>query len=676
MDSASILIVEDESIIAMDLKTSLLSMGYQVCGIAESGERAIEQAEQHKPDIVLMDIRIRGKKDGIEIADIIRTRFGISIVFITAYLDEEKLARAKLTTPFGYILKPIREKELKVTIDMALYVGKADRERKRTEKELEEREEKYRQIFENAQAPYVETSNDGIILEISPSVNRYLQYTREELIGTSILELYADPDSRDMFVERLLTFGEIVDEEVRVKDKDGSIRYAMLCSKLVPRGKKIIASLQDITARKKAERDLRDAHDELEKKVDLRTLELKEVNAELRVKIRELEHTQNALQHSEAKFRSLVESTSDWVWEVDKDFKFTYSSPSVKDLIEMEASEIYGKTPYDFVYPENRGEWVALFRDFAKSGKRFFRFEIAVPHKNGKDVFLESSGVTILNELGIAEGFRGIVRDVTLRNAIEKQLKISQEKAEAANAAKSQFLANISHELRTPMHHIINYSKYGVEKIDKVDRSKLHHYFSQIRTSGGRLLTLLNDLLDLSKLESSQPWYEYAPTDLVSIAERLILEFKDVTSEKSIRFNLITHYPVTIAFCDEMKIEQVFRNLFSNAIKFTPEGSPITVSFDRYDLTGQKSQSDEKTVPASLVRIIDEGSGIPEDELEIIFDKFIQSSRTRSNAGGTGLGLSICHEIVKAHKGRIWAEHNSVGGATFCFALPISEPVF
>ncbi len=843
MESTKILIVEDESIVAVELKSSLEKMGYQVSGLIDNGAEAIHHVETHHPEIVLMDIRIRGKIDGIETADIIRNRFGIPVVFTTAYLDEEKLNRAKLTMPFGYILKPIQDRDLRVTIDMALYAGKADRDRKiaeeqlrlnesrlealvdlgqmssdsikditdfaleeavrltsskigylafadedesiltmyswsqsamaeckvenlvrefpiettglwaeairqrkpvitndyqapnplkkglpkghvgikchmnipvfdekkivavagvgnkdgdydhadvqqlrllmqgmwrlvqrkLSEKKVKESEEKYRQIFENAQAPYIESALDGTILEVSPSVNRYLDYSREELIGTSILDLYADSEIRQRFVEKLLKFGEIIDEEVRVKSRDGSIRHAMLCSKYIPEEHKIIGSLQDITARKRAEKALQKALDELEKQVDLRTQELKEVNRVLRNKIREHQHAENALQHSEAKFRSLVETTSDWIWEIDDNFKYIYSSPSVHDLIGYDAAEIYGKTPFDLMIPQEKNKREADFLEISGSGRRFFRFESTVKHKDGHELILESSGVAVLDDNDRIKGYRGIVRDITQRKTFEEQLKVSQEKAEAANAAKSQFLANISHELRTPMHHILNYSKYGAEKIDKVEKEKLLHYFSQIRISGGRLLSLLNDLLDLSKLESGHTRYEFKECDLIAVAERIILEFKVSAQEKRIRFKLVTRYTPTVALCDEMKIEQVFRNLLSNALRFTPSGRSISLLFDRDMLPVDQSRSDENNVPAAAVRIVDEGTGIPEDELEIIFDKFIQSSRTRSNAGGTGLGLSICHEIVKAHRGQIWAENNPDAGATFCFVLPLNQ---
>ena len=285
-----------------------------------------------------------------------------------------------------------------------------------------------------------------------------------------------------------------------------------------------------------------------------------------------------------------------------------------------------------------------------------------------------------------------IVRDITVRKQAEKALKETldemekkvfertgnykkaKEEAEQANLAKSEFLANISHELRTPMHHILNYSKYGIEKSDRVGQDKLQNYFSQISTSGGRLLSLINDLLDLSKMESGRMEYQIKKTNLGLMVEDLITEFSQAV-EKNIRFEVKPDETPTIILCDELKIEQVFRNLLANAINFSPSGKSIAISFDRIKLSAGKRKTDKKTIPGLKVSIKDEGIGIPESDLETIFDKFIQSSKTKTGAGGTGLGLSICKEITKAHNGKIWAENNPEGGATFCLVLPYDHLV-
>lgn len=148
MGKANILVVEDEAIIAMELENSLRSFGYTITSVVNTGEEAIAKAAEEKPDIVLMDIRIKGELDGIEAADIIRSRFEIPVVFSTAYLDEERISRAKITMPFGYVLKPIQERDLKITLEMALYISKIDSKRKAAEIKVKESEIKYRTMFD------------------------------------------------------------------------------------------------------------------------------------------------------------------------------------------------------------------------------------------------------------------------------------------------------------------------------------------------------------------------------------------------------------------------------------------------------------------------------------------------------------------------------------------------
>ena len=134
MTKARILVVEDEVIIAMEIENSLRNLGYEVTSIVDRGDDAIKKAEEDNPDLILMDIRVKGDQDGIETAAMIRERFGIPVIFSTAYLDEERIERAKITMPFGYVLKPMQERDLKVTLEMALYVAKVDAEKRKAEK--------------------------------------------------------------------------------------------------------------------------------------------------------------------------------------------------------------------------------------------------------------------------------------------------------------------------------------------------------------------------------------------------------------------------------------------------------------------------------------------------------------------------------------------------------------
>ncbi len=247
-----------------------------------------------------------------------------------------------------------------------------------------------------------------------------------------------------------------------------------------------------------------------------------------------------------------------------------------------------------------------------------------------------------------------------------EELRKALEKEHQANLAKSEFLANMSHEMRTPMHAILSYANFGLRRIDKVPRQKLAEYFQEIRDSGERLTLLLNDLLDLAKLEAGSMSYAMEEHNLTGTIKEAVSEFKAVAEEKGIQLILKAPEKPLIGFFDEARIGQVVRNLLSNALKFTDSGKIITIEVAQDVLAPHGPD----TKPALRFGVCDQGMGIPPTEIETIFDKFIQSSATKSGAGGTGLGLAICNQIIQAHHGKIWAKNNKNGGATFTVLLP------
>lgn len=238
-----------------------------------------------------------------------------------------------------------------------------------------------------------------------------------------------------------------------------------------------------------------------------------------------------------------------------------------------------------------------------------------------------------------------------------RDLKRAIRKAEEANLAKSEFLANMSHELRTPMHGILAFAKFGIDKINLSNKLQLLEFFNEIFNSGQRLIKLLNNLLDLSKLESGKMDYNFSLEKISYITSLSVSSFSAVSDGK----NQIIEFEDP-AFDDKLvfdkdKILQVINNLLSNAIKFSPDNSNIQIVIEE----------DAENV---MLSVVDNGVGVPEEELVEIFDKFIQSSKTKTGAGGTGLGLPICRQIIKDHNGAIWAEANPKGGTRVSFSIP------
>ena len=241
-----------------------------------------------------------------------------------------------------------------------------------------------------------------------------------------------------------------------------------------------------------------------------------------------------------------------------------------------------------------------------------------------------------------------------------KELSAAKELAERANQTKSEFLANISHELRTPMHAILSFSNMGMKK--NTGDARLDHYFARIAANGERLMKLLDNLLDLSRLEAGQMAFQLKETQMESILIASVMTLRSPLQKKKIRLETMVTPDMPPMMVDRVCLRQLVTHLLGNAIRFSPEGGLINVEL---------TMAMANTVARFTVR--DQGLGIPENELNQVFDRFTQSSRTRSSAGGTGLGLAICRKIVTAHDGRITAANHAEGGAIFTVDLPIQK---
>lgn len=254
-----------------------------------------------------------------------------------------------------------------------------------------------------------------------------------------------------------------------------------------------------------------------------------------------------------------------------------------------------------------------------------------------------------------------LYQDFSAQRALEETLRHAKVLAEENSRAKTEFLANMSHELRTPLHAILGFTEMGQARSRGQHDDKMAQYFSRIQSSGNRLLTLLNDLLDLAKMEVGRMEYTISRNNLCQCLHDICDEMTPLAALNDIRIYLNCSSEQLHADIDPFRIGQVMRNLLSNAIKFSPHGGEIYVN------AGLRQDADGENI---LVTVEDTGPGVPESELESIFDKFIQSSSTKTGAGGTGLGLAICREIISAHHGRIFASNLPTRGALFTFIIP------
>ncbi len=354
--------------------------------------------------------------------------------------------------------------------------------------------------------------------------------------------------------------------------------------------------------------------------------------------------TQRALRESEDRLRFALEAGEVGTWEASVENGVLTASDRAYALIGVPPGRpLNYESLVARVHPDDRARVDEAFRR---------SFETGQPFQTEWRSLLPDGSIRWLDTRGERRSFAGkqvvggLVQDITARVN-------QQEAAEQASKAKSEFLSNMSHELRTPMHAILGYSEIGVTAIDEGNTQGTRKYLENIRRAGKRLLNLLNDLLNLAKMEAGRMEYKKERADLKEIIEHALMELDPLIEAKKLAVSVDLERDSDAVF-DKSHITQVLVNILSNAIKFSGAGGRIHIALFEERVDGADAMIG--------CRIADEGPGIPDGELESVFDKFIQSSKTKTGAGGTGLGLAICRMIVEAHGGNLGGKRQAQGG--------------
>lgn len=264
---------------------------------------------------------------------------------------------------------------------------------------------------------------------------------------------------------------------------------------------------------------------------------------------------------------------------------------------------------------------------------------------------------------------------IELATAIAKQMNQvlsnyynvkAREAAEQVSRLNSEFVSNVSHELRSPLHAIIGLSEAVLEKGEALSAEKRAQYKMLIKERGQRLLHLVNDLLDIAKLEARALQFTLARGDLRGVIDNSCLEVASLAHRKSITLRVEDSRSCRDSIFDAGRMTQVIVNLLLNAIKFSPPATVISIRLSDTGLDGMQN--------GFMIEVADQGVGVPDSERQNIFGKFVKSSRTEGAIPGVGLGLPISREIVLGHGGQLWVENNADGGASFFIYLPDRPP--
>jgi PAS domain S-box-containing protein/putative nucleotidyltransferase with HDIG domain len=459
MSKVKIMVVEDEAIVAEDIKHMLLSLDYDVPALAASGDEAITKIKETSPQLVLMDIMLKGDKDGVSVAEHIQYNYGIPVVYLTAYADDYTLERAKITEPYGYIIKPFEKKELYTTIEIALY-------KYNMERTLIESEKKYRTLFEDSGDAMYISNKDGRFIDVNQSALDLFGYTREEILKLNIRDLYQNIEDRTGITEEIEKQGQIRSYEINFKTKSGKVIPCLLTSTKVRSDVEEAIEYQgiirDITERKEKEEALKEKAESIGKR-------FKELQC--------LYSISNLVEKPDITLDEIIKGTVSLIPEA-------LSYPNIVNVrVRMEDKEYTTNNFYRTEWKQNR--------DISIRGEKIGDLEVC--YKENKKSNPEKDEDAFMNQEKIlfsviAERIGKIIEQVT----VEEELKQSLEKLKAITEGIIKAMATTT-ELKDPYTagHQKRVSKLSVEIAKKLG-------LSDDNIEGIRMAGLIHDIGKIS----------------------------------------------------------------------------------------------------------------------------------------------------------------------------------
>lgn len=478
---------------------------------------------------------------------------------------------------------------------------------------------KHQWIFENIYDIYFEVSLDFKISFLSKSFEKVTKYKIENVIGKPIGDFYKDTKHYELMTNELFTKGKINNFEIKLSDYNNEQLDCLITVIHIKdknnRSIKFCGIIHDITKSKKTE---------------LLILE------------------------SEKRYKSLVDLSPNPIFVI-QDKKFVFGNPATFELLKCKNLEAINKTdPLRFIFKKDREVFINYIKNIPLN-QNHPPIELRIVNLNNEVINVLSHAIIIKFEEEVAYLF--VMQEITKIKHYEKELIKAKAKAEESDRLKSSFLANMSHEIRTPLNGIIGFA--NLIRKPSITKEKLDNYTQIIQSASHQLLGLINDIIDISKIEAGQMVVNNEKLNINTIMDEMYTIYLNQAEKKGIELHFEKELSNDQAelISDETKIKQIFNNLLNNALKFTEKG---IVTF-KYRI---KEHNIEFVVS-------DTGIGIPDDSKTAVFERFRQLDTTDSRRfGGTGLGLSICKALVDMMSGQIKVENNFPQGTVFTFSLP------
>jgi PAS domain S-box-containing protein len=371
--------------------------------------------------------------------------------------------------------------------------------------------------------------------------------------------------------------------------------------------------------------------------------------------------SQELIRKSEEKYRGIMNNMELGLMEVDLNQTIIRAYDRFCKMVGYTEEELIGKNAQQLFIDEEFNKTLEDEHKERRKG-RASSYELRLNKKDGSKIWAIVSGAPILDENGVLVGSMGIHYDITERKQLEQELELAKQIAEDARQAEKQFLANMSHEIRTPLNAIIGMTHL---LYDTRPNKQQYEYLDILKTSADFLLSLISDLLDMAKIEAGRIEVQNHPFDLVGLLRTNQRVFQIKLEARPIELNLMVDARISGTYIgDDLILNQALLNIIGNSEKFTEEGSiDITVKL--------KKEIDE--ISWIEFKIADTGIGIPQEKLELIFQKFKQITTQGNKNKGTGLGLAITKQLVELQGGTISVESEQGEGTTFTFLLPFEK---